>query len=62
MFISNESKNITLQGSSPSQNTIGNFKDDLQNTQNFSSITSPLESISSDGDNYYFSIKLTMKN
>jgi hypothetical protein len=60
MFVSNESKNVTLQGSSPSQIKIGNFKDDLQNTQNFSNITSPLESISSDGDNYYFSIKFTL--
>ena len=60
MFVSNESKNVTLQGSSPSQVKIGNFKDDIQNTNNFSNITSPLESISSDGDNYYFSIKFTL--
>ncbi|MDD3156362.1 MAG: hypothetical protein PHP14_03045 [Candidatus Pacebacteria bacterium] len=60
MFVSNESKNVTLQGSSPSQLRINNFKDDIQNTNNFSNITAPLESISSDGDNYYFSIKLTL--
>lgn len=60
IFISNESKNVTLQGSSPSQTAIGNFKDDLENTKNFFNITSPLESISSDGDNYYFSIKFTL--
>jgi len=35
MFVSNESKNVTLQGSSPSQVKIGNFKDDIQNTNNF---------------------------
>ncbi len=60
IFVSNESKNVTLQGSSPSQIVIGRFKDDLENTKNFSNITSPLESMSSDNDNYYFSIKFTL--
>jgi outer membrane PBP1 activator LpoA protein len=60
IFISNESKNVTLQGSSPSQIVIGRFKDDLENTKSFSNITSPLESMSSDNDNYYFSIKFTL--
>ncbi len=60
IFISNESRTVTLQGSSPSQNQISNFKDDLEGTKNFTNITSPLESISSDGDNYYFSIKFNL--
>jgi hypothetical protein len=49
-----------LQGSSPSQNQISNFKDDLEGTKTFHNVTSPLESISSDGDNYYFSIKFNL--
>ena len=60
IFISNESKTVTLQGSSPSQNQISNFKDDLEGTKTFHNVTSPLESISSDGDNYYFSIKFNL--
>mgnify|MGYP003737802289 CR=1 FL=1 len=60
IFISNETKAVTLQGSSPTQTKIGNFKDDLENTKNFYNITSPLESIYSDGNNYYFSIKFAL--
>ena len=62
VFISNESGDVTVQGTAPSQNSISNFKDDLDNTKIFRSITAPVESITSEGSLYYFLIKFTLSN
>ncbi len=60
VFVSNESRNVTLQGVSSTQNAIANFRSDLAGTNRFTNVTAPLESISTDGQNHYFSIKFNL--
>lgn len=60
VFISNETRNVTIQASAPSQNSISNFRDDLENTKKYQNVTAPLESISSEGSLFYFQIKFTL--
>lgn len=62
VFISNESRNVTLQGVSSLQNAIANFRADLEGTNRLTNVTAPLESISTDGKNHYFSIKFNLGN
>ncbi len=59
-FISNESGNVTLEGLSPSQNAVSNFKTDLEGTGRFFNVSAPIESMRTDGQNHYFMIKFNL--
>ncbi len=59
IFISAPSNNITLHGEAPSRKAITDFKDALEQTKLFTSISAPLESLSGEGDKFYFSFKFS---